>query len=139
MPMRILLRFSSFLLTTLEFFDNLIAMKTRRIYITSVVTLFIICVAVFLIDYLPFFENYYGLDPLGHTSTGDYHSYQDNMKPAQQILSVLFLGSLIGIMVCSVKALDHTVTLRISARVILTIACLATLLFLFTIVRGAFQ
>jgi len=137
--MRILLRFSSFLLTTLEFFDNLIAMKSRRIYITSVVTLFIICVAVFLIDYLPFFENYYGLDPLGRTSTGDYHSYQDNMKPAQQILSVLFLGSLIGIMVCSVKALDHTVTLRISARVILTIACLATLLFLFTIVRGAFQ
>jgi hypothetical protein len=93
-------------------------MKSRRIYFTSVFALFAITVGIFLLDHVSFAERNYGF---------------------QSVFAFLFLGSLIGIILCSVDALDHTASLRISTKAIVLVACLATLLFLFTIIRGTLQ
>jgi hypothetical protein len=95
-------------------------MKTRRVYLTSVFALFVLAAGTFLLHYV-FLKSYYRLD-------------KSTFNSIKLAFGLFLPGSLIGILACSLFALDHTATLKISARTITTVICLAILSFLFIIV-----
>jgi amino acid permease len=111
-------------------------MRSRRVYLTSVFALFVIAASVFLLDYVSFFEGYYGFDKLTYKASD---TYQNKMKPVKFISALLFFGSLIGIILCSLTALKHTAALRVSTKTITAILCLTIMTFVLLIIGGIFQ
>ena len=111
-------------------------MKSRRVYISSVVALFVLAVSTFVMGYVMIVKSHHGLDPLTHKPTAAYWAYQTRMKPFKLLCAALPPIALIGIMMCSIIALDHTDTLRISSRALVTTLCISIVLFLGIILGG---
>jgi len=111
-------------------------MRSRRVYLTSIFVLFIIAAGVFILDYVSFFESYYGFHKLTYKASD---AYQTKMKPVKLVFAILFFGSLMGIVLCSLTALEHTDTVKISVKTIAAILCVTITLFVLLIVRGIFQ
>ena len=111
-------------------------MKSRRVYIFSVVALFVLAVSTFVMGYVMIVKSHHGLDPITHKPTTAYWDYQARMKPFKLLCAALPPIALIGIMMCSIIGLDHTDTLRISTRSLIITLCIAILLFLFIIFSG---
>ena len=100
-------------------------MRTRRVYLTSVTALFVLAAGMFLFYYV-FFASYY-------KASLDHGAYQATMRPIKLIFAFLLPASLIGIMACSLLALDHAAELKISTKTLTTVICLSILSFLFII------
>jgi hypothetical protein len=108
-------------------------MKTRRVYLTSVFALFVLAAGTFLLHYV-FLKHYYRPDKSTFNSVTEYLAYQAKVKPIKLVFGLLLPGSLISILACSLCALEHTATLKISTRTITTVIFLSILSFLLIVI-----